>query len=151
MVQRPPLAPLLDALGLYFEHNEASDILIQQTGDSVLIGFLTANDQRYVHLDASKLARLQSEASRKRRRSLDPRGSRRENLRARLHALGNYLDDRYAASVVIQERNAGFAIEYTSVPDGAIEPAGLLRLHATIDDSGVATTTRRYEPLPPRL
>ncbi len=138
---RTPYAALLDALGLFLEREEASDILIDELDGGFLVGYLANNEQRVATLTTADMTRLQSEAIRHK----GGKGSgwtgmlgRRSALRMRLRALGALLDKRAAHAIVVQERAHGFSVEFTAVPYGPSDPTGLVRLHETFDEQQLA-------------
>lgn len=136
---RIPYAARLDALGLYLERAEATDILINELDGGFLVGYVKDDGQYIATLDEAEMNRLQDETTRPKGRSwtgILTTGSlnRRGDMRVRLHALGTYLDQRVAHDVMIQERAHGFSVEFTTLPQGAGDRTGLVRLHETLDD-----------------
>ena len=127
-------ATALDAIGLYLERANAGDVLVNEIDGGFLVSFVVDGEQRVVTFDATEMGRLQSDALRHPAGEGTGPHDQRASLRARLQALGRYLDERGAAAILAQERAHGFSTEFTGLPRGHGDAVGPTRLYDTLDD-----------------
>jgi hypothetical protein len=157
-----PYAALLDAIGFYVERANGTDVLVNEIEGGVLVAFVTDTDQQVVTLDDAELAQLRTESAAtprlgvRLRRLLGrtnsvtggpaPTGplqpADQTGPRARLRAVGRYLETRGAIAVMVQEQADGYAIGFTGQPlDDNLAP--LIRLAERLDDHQLQAWTRQ--------
>ena len=127
---RIPYSIIFDALGLLCERAGAADVLVNEIDGGYLISYMTQQEQHVETLDAAEMARLQLEAQRSKSRPYP-------SPRARLRAVGRYLDQRKALSAVVQESANGYSVEFTGLPIGD-DLSSLARLHEPLDEKTLA-------------
>lgn len=135
MSVRLPYAIVLNAIGYYLEHDAAQrgpaaqDVFVTELADGYLVGFLDGDAQRVVPLEAPELERLQTEAARAKGGGLFRKREDGGTARARLRAAGSYLDGRQAAAILVQERQDGYSVEFTGMPNRQGDALEIVRLH----------------------
>lgn len=131
MNTRIPYIVTFDALGLYCERASAADVLVNEIDGGYLVSYVTQQEQHVETLDSAEMARLQLEAQRSKSRPYP-------SPRARLRAVGRYLDRRKALAAVVQESANGYSVEFTGLPIGD-DLSRLVRLHEPLDEKKIAT------------
>jgi len=118
----------LDAIGLYVERERGFSLL-----------YVVDAVQSHIVLDDDDVRALCLEASK--------RGwTRRGRLRSRLHSIGQYLDERQAASVVLQERVASYSIEFTGFEEDEYNVPELVRIHEQVPHALVEKLSTKKSP-----
>lgn len=126
-------AAILDAIGLYLEFRQATDVLVDEIDGGFMVGFLVDNEQRVVTLCAEDLSPLLAESARFPGQPWPVTPGDRPSLRLRLHCLGRYLDERAATSIVVQERPLGFSVEFVGVASDDLQ--GMARLDELVGET----------------
>jgi hypothetical protein len=128
-----PYTALLDAIGFYVERAKGTDVLVSEIEGGVLVAFLTDTDQQVVTLDDAQVAQLHAEIAARESPDRSRPGIRLRGLlgradadtgkagplpglRARLHAVGRYLETRGAIAVTVQEQADGYLVAFTGQP-----------------------------------
>jgi hypothetical protein len=157
-----PYAALLDAIGFYVERANGTDVLVNEIEGGLLVAFVTDTDQQVLTLDDAELTQLRAESAARPRLGIRLRGllgrtdavtsgpagagplqpKDQTGLRARLRAVGRYLETRGAIAVTLQEQADGYVVEYTGQPlDDNLAP--LIRLAERLDGHQLQAWTRQ--------
>lgn len=135
MSVRTPYSISLDAIGLSLDRAGAADVLVNELDGGFLLSYMSSREQHVVTLDAAELQRLRQEALRSKSRPSDT------GRRARLRAVGRYLDERQAYAAVVQERATGYSLEFTGLPKGD-DLSSLARLYESLDEEQIAALAK---------
>ena len=135
MAARIPYATILDAIGAHIERASAVDVLVNELDGGFLVSYMAPAGQRVETIDAAELERWLKQAASQKGRPIQ------HGVRGRLHAVGRYLDQRKAAAVIVQERVAGYSLEFTGLPVGD-DLAHLDRLHESLSEMQLAALSK---------
>jgi len=130
----------LDAIGLYVEHRGGADLLVVELDGGFALTYVVDAVQTYVALDVDELEALRQEAAKRHR-------ARRGRLCSHLRSLGQYLDGRQAASVIVQERSMGYSIEFTGFANDEYDTPELSRIYEQLSHKFVQKLPTRKPPL----
>ena len=119
-------AALLDAIGFAVEQAEGADVLVHELPEHVLVSFVTPTEQQVVRWTRAELVGLHTTATRADAEARTKQGalarfqerrhaSDRASLRARLRVVGQYLDERKARALVLQEHAGGCYVAFTGL------------------------------------
>src|SRR3989442_3967065 len=158
-----PYTSLLDAIGFYVERAGGADVLVNEIEGGFLVAFATETAQQVAPFEDAELAQLRAEIAaleapqashlpekphlgarlrgvlgRAQAGSGAPVLADQPGLRARLHAVGRYLETRAAIAIVVQEQADGYAVAFTGQPlDDNLAP--LARLDERLDGHHLQT------------
>ena len=117
---------LLDAIGCAVEQAGGADVLVHELPEHVLVSFVTPTEQQVVRWTRAEIVELHATATtadaeaRTRHGALARsqgrlRALERASLRARLRVVGQYLDERAARALVLQEHAGGCYVASTGL------------------------------------
>jgi hypothetical protein len=115
---------LLDTIGFAVEQAGGVDVLVHELPEHVLVSFVTPTEQQVVRWTRAQIVELHATATtaeaRTRHGALGRFQERRQapdraSLRARLRVVGQYLDERAARALLLQEHAGGCYLAFTGL------------------------------------
>jgi hypothetical protein len=156
MKGHPSYSALLDAIGCAVEQAGGADVLVHELPEHVLVGFVTPTEQQVVRWTRAQIVELHATAkradaeARTRPGALARLQGRRQapdraSLRARLRVVGQYLDERKARALVLQEHAGGCYVAFTGL-EMASRTMGVMRVTEMLDAAHVEALLARSDP-----
>ena len=149
-------AALLDAIGFAVEQAGGADVLVHELPTHVLVSFVTPTEQQVVRWTRAEVVALHATATaadaeartrhgaivhlQGRRRAPD-----RASLRARLRVVGQYLDERAARALVLQEHAGGCYLAFTG-QEMESRTMDVIRVTEMLDAAYVEALLARSDP-----
>jgi hypothetical protein len=144
---------LLDAIGFAVEQAGGADVLVHELPEHILVSFVTPTEQQVVRWTRVQIVELHAAATtaeaRTRHGALVRVQERRHapdrvSLRARLRVVGQYLDERAARALVLQEHAGGCYVAFTGL-DRQSRTMDVIRVAEMLDAAHVEALLARSE------
>ena len=147
---------LLDAIGFAVEQAKGADVLVHELPAHVLVSFVTPTEQQVVRWTQAEVVKLHvtattADAEARTRHGALARFQRRgrtpdpASVRARLRAVGQYLDGRAARALVLQEHAGGCYVAFTGL-EMESRTMDVMRVTEMLDAAHVTALLARSNP-----